>query len=102
MKKDDKALRELFNKELPAARENPWFVNKVLNRLPPRRNPGALLEKWIFLLCFIAAIVCMIVEIVNVVHLPVIYVKNVLMLSLYFFIFLGMALWLFIPLAKEN
>ena len=30
----DREIREMFHKELPEAPENPWFVKKILNRLP--------------------------------------------------------------------
>ena len=30
----DREIREMFHKELPKAPENPWFVKKILNRLP--------------------------------------------------------------------
>lgn len=30
----DRDIREMFHKELPEAPGNPWFVKKILNRLP--------------------------------------------------------------------
>lgn len=98
----EKEIRQLFNKELPQAPKNPWFTQKVLNRLPPRRNPGAILEKWIFLICFLGAVTGLVLQSVYVMHEPVFYVRDLVMLCLYFLIFLGMALWLIIPLVREN
>ncbi len=41
----DKQLKELLKKELPQAPENPWFVCKVINRLPERRSAlGNIIE----------------------------------------------------------
>ncbi|MBQ9076775.1 MAG: hypothetical protein IJY31_02915 [Muribaculaceae bacterium] len=33
----DSIFKEMFKRDLPDAPENPWFVRKVLNRLPARK-----------------------------------------------------------------
>jgi len=38
---DDK-LRALLHDRLPQAPRNPWFVRKVMNRLPAKRHAGLL------------------------------------------------------------
>lgn len=40
----DRQLREIIKKELPAARRDPWFVRKTMNRLPEKQTP--LLSRW--------------------------------------------------------
>lgn len=101
-KNEDKEFRRLIKNNLPEAPRNPWFTRKVLNRLPPRRNPAALVEKWVFLLCFAGAITGLVIESVHVLGEPIILVRDLMMLLIYFFIFLVMALWLFIPLARGH
>lgn len=42
---EDKRLKEIFKRDLPAAPENPWFVRKVMNRLPARTsNVASIIE----------------------------------------------------------
>lgn len=41
----DSRLKELFNEELPAGPENPWFNKKVMNRLPEKKR----IYRWSFL-----------------------------------------------------
>ena len=36
----DEQLKELFKESLPQAPGNPWFVKKVMNRLPEKRSTG--------------------------------------------------------------
>lgn len=38
--KDDQ-LKQLFNDTLPQAPRNPWFVKKVMNRLPEKRRASS-------------------------------------------------------------
>lgn len=54
----DRNLREMFHKELPQAPENPWFVKKVLNRLP---EPVAWNPMTVFVyLCYVLGAVAMV------------------------------------------
>lgn len=37
----DEKLREKFKRDLPDAPHNPWFVQKIMNRLPERKSDAA-------------------------------------------------------------
>lgn len=50
---NDKKFREYLNAEKKEAPANPWFVRKVLNRLPERENP----YQWIIRAVSIIAII---------------------------------------------
>ncbi|WP_289159745.1 hypothetical protein [uncultured Muribaculum sp.] len=50
----DEQLKELFKESLPQAPGNPWFVKKVMNRLPEKRSTG--IYSWIEYAAYIAAI----------------------------------------------
>lgn len=53
----DARLKELFKKELPQAPRNPWFVRKVINRLPEKETPtGSSIESMSYLIAVIALI----------------------------------------------
>ncbi len=53
----DARLKELFKKELPQAPRNPWFVRKVINRLPEKETPtGSRIESMSYLIAVIALI----------------------------------------------
>lgn len=103
MKKDnvDKRLQQILKEEMPPAPQNPWFTRKVLNRLPPRHRPGAILEKWIVLLSVLGTLVGLILEARHLIVSPEIYVRDLLMMFFYMFVFLGLAAWILIPLAKN-
>lgn len=51
----DEQLKALFKESLPQAPGNPWFVKKVMNRLPEKRSTGTY--SWIEYAAYIAAIV---------------------------------------------
>lgn len=44
---EDRLLRELFQKDLPKARQSPWFTRKVMNRLPERKHSAISVIEWI-------------------------------------------------------
>lgn len=52
----DDRLKELFKKELPQAPRNPWFVRKVINRLPEKEAPACSRIEYI---CYAVAAVCL-------------------------------------------
>lgn len=54
MKNDDKILRDLFKENLIQAPKNPWFVKKVMNRLPEKRPVG--MYSWIEYLAYALSI----------------------------------------------
>lgn len=53
----DSRLKELFGKELPQAPRNPWFVRKVMNRLPPKNTQA---YSWIEYASYTIAAICLI------------------------------------------
>ncbi len=55
---DDNGLKELFQRELPKAPENPWFTRKVMNRLP-EKEPKVF--SWIEYLSYAIAIVGLVI-----------------------------------------
>lgn len=101
MTKDDKEIREILKSAVDDAPENPWFVRKVLNRLPPRRNPGAIIEKTVVLLVVIGVITGVILQAVHMGRSQVIYVKDLVLMGAYMLAFLGLAAWIIYPLVKE-
>lgn len=54
MTDEDKILGKIFKENLPEAPENPWFVRKVMNRLPQKRLYRSY--SWIEWLAFAVAI----------------------------------------------
>ena len=44
----DSAIRGQIQRELPQCPQNPWFRNKVMNRLPARRSRFASIVEWAF------------------------------------------------------
>lgn len=97
----DKKLRVFLQKELPVEPKNHWFKSKVLNRLPPRRNPSALLEKWIILLSVVGALIAVIFQANKMYNSQAIYIRDLVFMAIYLLIFLGIAAWIVVPLARE-
>lgn len=52
----DEQLKDLFNKSLLQAPENPWFVKKVMNRLPDEKLGRGESVSWIEYISYIVAI----------------------------------------------
>lgn len=63
--KNDIYLKELFRKELPQAPRNPWFVKKVLNRLPDK-SPKAY--TWVEYLSYLLSVIGLVVAWFLVLH----------------------------------
>lgn len=53
----DSRLKELFREQLPQAPRNPWFVRKVMNRLPAKNT---LAYSWIEYASYIIAVICLV------------------------------------------
>lgn len=99
--RDRDRLSSLLKEELPGARRDEWFTRKVLNRLPPRANPGRRLEQWVIALIFVGLGIGVTLESVHILNAQIIYVKDFLMMGLYMLSFLGLSLWILIPWVRE-
>lgn len=52
----DKQLKALFHDRLPEAPRNPWFVRKVMNRLPAKDTPAYYWIEYISYIIALAAV----------------------------------------------
>lgn len=98
---DQEKVGVLLRKEMPEARRDEWFTRKVRNRLPPRRNPAHRWEQWVVVFLFVALGIGVAFEAVHLYHSPVIYVKDLVMMGLYMFSFLGVSLWQLMPMLRN-
>ena len=97
----DRQLSDLIKQTAAPAPKNPWFTDKVLNRLPPRRRKGNVIEKWIFLVTLVGVIAGLAVEATHIAHAQVIYIRDLMTMGAFVFAFLAMAVWIVAPLARN-
>lgn len=98
---NDAKLTEFLRKELPEARKDQWFTNKVLNRLPPHNPQTSIVEKWIMLILVICVTIGLIFQSVHIATANVILVSDFVLMGLFLFSFLFLGVWIVWPRVRN-
>lgn len=101
MNSDDRYIADMMKRQLPRERIDPWFKNKVLNRLPPRRRKGNVPEKWAFLAAMMGVVLALGLQSVHMTSAQVVYVKDFLIMGFLLCMFIALTAWLVAPLLRN-
>lgn len=104
MKKDnlDNLLAQQIKKELPEAPVNPWFIRKVLNRLPAKRKSRLFISGWAFFIIIAGISAGLVFEYRQLVGADTIYVRDFMLIGLLGLSLLATSLWFLSQLFADD